>query len=252
MAAIFGTVTFWISAFIPREVVGYTQTIQGGPYSGLTAVPLPKLARLHPMNTSKQVGTGYLGDQRGFSEKMSAAVRMRSTLEVNLWPPRIASVSHTTSGTTEVNIDSGMVTAKANADLSGCFVSGLEWYLTNSNGRVTKSHGVSENDLLGNTYMILCQVYGEGSDPLVAGSANIDYDGLLRIFVEPEKSQVRVVWDGAVDGFPAYEAYAQFKNVRKTIFTWMPPVGNTVLNLVELSGPADFGRGSFPSISETE
>jgi hypothetical protein len=48
----------WINAFIPRVVAGYTENIVGGRHAGKTAIPLPKMARLNPLNTFKALGVG--------------------------------------------------------------------------------------------------------------------------------------------------------------------------------------------------
>ena len=68
-------VKFWLRAFIPRNVPGYTKTITKGPYAGQTAVPLPGIARLNPLNMTKAWAAGYLTDQRSFQADFSVSVR---------------------------------------------------------------------------------------------------------------------------------------------------------------------------------
>ncbi|MEZ5579210.1 MAG: hypothetical protein R3F40_07260 [Candidatus Competibacteraceae bacterium] len=96
------TVTFWISAFIPKSVKGYAGHYQGV-HLGKTAVPLPAIARTWPGNwISKDWNAGYLTDQRGFSNSQSASHRMQSSAIVDLVTKRMLHSAHTTSGTTEV------------------------------------------------------------------------------------------------------------------------------------------------------
>jgi hypothetical protein len=101
------SVTVWIDAFIPKEVPGYTKFITKGTNAGKTAVPLPGLARLNPLNTFKDWSAGYLTDQRTFSTDPTSSVRMRSLAVVQLSPSATVTPSHKSSGTTQVNMDSG-------------------------------------------------------------------------------------------------------------------------------------------------
>src|SRR5256885_1774095 len=124
--------TIWINAFIPATVPAYTRTITAGLQPGKTAVPLPRTARLG--NTFKTFDRGYLTDQRTFNSSPSASRRMQSMAEILLRAPTAQSgemvvmsanaqppsartslykQSHTSSGTTEVNIVSGAVTGYA-------------------------------------------------------------------------------------------------------------------------------------------
>lgn len=114
------TVTFWISAFIPKTVKGYTQILSKGVHLGKTAVPLPAIARSWPGNWTKNWNAGYLTDQRGFSNSQSASHRMQSSAIVDLVTKRMLHSAHTTSGTTEVDLVSGVQTGFKNADMSRC------------------------------------------------------------------------------------------------------------------------------------
>ena len=118
----------WLNAFIPANVPGYTKTITKGTHSGKTAIPLPGAARLNPMNW-KDWNAGYLTDQRGFNQSPSASCRMQSLFKVK-WANGKAtetSSSHNTSGTTEVNIDTGEeLQPMKPADMSRCAF-GMLW-----------------------------------------------------------------------------------------------------------------------------
>jgi hypothetical protein len=78
---------FWINAFIPKTVAGYTRVIPAGTHVGQTAIPLPVLADLNPVNLWKDLwnafDTGYLTDQRSFDAAPGASVRMRSWVEID-------------------------------------------------------------------------------------------------------------------------------------------------------------------------
>jgi LysM domain len=114
-------VKVWINAFIPRGVVGYTQNITSGPHAGKTAVPLPRLARLNPMNTFKNLDSGFLTDQRSFDRSPAASVRMQSVAEVQVSPLVMISYKHRSSGTTEVDLKTGLQLDFGVADTSRCY-----------------------------------------------------------------------------------------------------------------------------------
>jgi hypothetical protein len=89
---------------------------------------------------------------------------------------------------------------------------------------------------LSDRYAMMVRIVGEASDPLVYWAANIDYDFLFVVGVDGPNNRVLVGAFGLIDAFPAYEAYAKFNGVTKTLMTVPPPPGNTVTNLL---GEAD-------------
>src|SRR5262249_32257466 len=116
-------VTFWLNAFIPKTVAGYTKVLPTGPHAGKTAIPLPGIARLWPGNTFKDLDAGYLTDQRGFDSSPSNSVRMQSLAKVELAGaegPTLIEQKHRSSGTTEVNLVSGVQTGFKVADMTRC------------------------------------------------------------------------------------------------------------------------------------
>jgi hypothetical protein len=114
-------ISFWLNAFIPRTVAGYTKILTAGPHAGKTAIPLPGIARTWPGNTAKDWNAGYLTDQRGFDPSAGASVRMQSLAEVVLGQvPALVKQAHRSSGTTEVNLVSGVQTGFAVANMSRC------------------------------------------------------------------------------------------------------------------------------------
>ena len=218
--ALRGILRIWINAFIPGDVPGYTINIVRGTNSGKTAIPLPALARLNPLNTLKDWNAGYLTDQRTFSTLPSASVRVQSLAEILLPDATVVRASHTSSGTTQVNTESGDTTGFAVADTSRCTWGTL-------------------------TYLSI-KVKGQASDPLVSAAADIDYEGLFNLTPDPGASRLTVDFDGKLDAFPAFEAYASFSGITKALFTVPPPSGNTVTNLLGGANRPIRGSASFP------
>jgi hypothetical protein len=85
---------------------------------------------------------------------------------------------------------------------------------------------------LSDRYAMMVRITGEASDPLVHLAANIDYSFIFMVGVDGPNDRVLVGAFGYIDNFPAYEAYAKFNGVTKTLFTVPPPPGNTVVNLL--------------------
>ncbi len=111
----------WVNAFIPRTVPGYTVTVPAGSRRGETAVPLPWEARGSPFCWRKPFGTGYLGDQRGFSGDPKASVRMQSMARASLdgtnWTVA-PEITGTTTGTTEINLKTGWIQKHGYANMT--------------------------------------------------------------------------------------------------------------------------------------
>ena len=93
---------------------------------------------------------------------------------------------------------------------------------------------------------MLLLVHGEAGDPHVRLAANIDYDIHFIVSVDVDNSRVLVGLFGKVDEFPAFEAYANFNGVTKTLFQLSPPTGNDVVNLLGLANVPVAAAASFP------
>jgi hypothetical protein len=107
-----GPMQIWINAFIPRVVEGDTVELPPGDGTGLTAVVLPAIARLNPLNAGKPLHTGYLTDQRSFDADSSACCHMQSLARFARsaagWQFGNGFVGeHRTSGVTEVHMGTG-------------------------------------------------------------------------------------------------------------------------------------------------
>jgi hypothetical protein len=242
----------WINAFIPFEVSGYTRMLDHGRHAGRTAVPLPGPARIIPLNW-KDWDAGYLTDQRSFSSEISASCRMQSAVEFTLEPTlTVAAKMHRSSGTTEVDMETGEQLGHAVADMSGCAFGPLQ-------------HGVTQGDRqyrvpLGSDFTVdyppaappvhpqyRIDVIGQAGDPLVTAAADIDYRGTFAIVVDPEDARRGIVtFEGRIDLFPAFECYARLGETTKCLFRSPPPVGNTVLDLLGGARRAVGGTARFP------
>jgi hypothetical protein len=247
--------SFWLNAFIPRTVTGYTIPITSGTHAGKTAIPMPAAARL--LNPFKPLNTGYLTDQRSFDASVSASVRMQSLVQFDITPGRIVPMrtGHSTSGTTEVTTTSGAQTGFAMANMSRCtwtpatpamrvFTAGTV-HVPFGGGLVPIVVGAASSPVSSFSMNLL----GQAGDPLINGAADIDYSGQVTVTIRSAVGPMLAIdvdFQGMLDSFPAFEAYASFQGMTKTLFNSPPPPGNTVINLV--GGPTRpiSGRVSFP------
>jgi hypothetical protein len=246
--------TLWLNAFIPGAVAGYTQVLRTGPHAGKSAVPLPHVARLNPLNLVKNLDAGYLTDQRDFDADKAAAVRMRSLIRLNLAQGlQVIDTEHVSSGTTEVDMSNGRQLGYAKADMSGCAfgrparkaataMSGTAYRSFPLGLPLRVSHPAGSS---GESYVIGLKA-GAG-DPLVWAAAHIEYEGAFEVTVI-DRAPYRVVvrFDGHIDAFPAYECYAELNGRTKTLFTSSPPAGHTVTDLLGGPNRAISGAIGFP------
>ena len=244
-------ISFWLNAFIPRTVSGYTQTLAAGLHVGKTAVPLPGVARTWPGNTFKDWNAGYLTDQRGFLDNVTASSRMHCWAEVDLGSLTLGRQDHTSSGTTEVNLSTGVQTGFGYADMRRCRFSqhappfgGVGAIFGASRGGSTMPQPVPHfgPGVRGSTDVRLVAAAG---DPLVGMAADIDYNGTFTITIDGAGG-VAIAFSGMIDAFPAYDCYATLNGVTKTLFTNSPPPGNTVASLLGGANRSVTGSASFP------
>ena len=255
--------TVWINAFIPKEVPNYTQRITKGKHSGKTAVPLPSVARFDPRNTGKNWNTGYLTDQRGFSDLPEASVRMQSLAKIEIRSDGIrlfGTPDYRTSGTTEVDIKEGCTLDSKKANMSRCRfslnpVSGIRctslreaiWsniFIPSGIIRMLKEQeGIAATAVPLSDYTLY--VEGAASDPLVSSAADINYVGKFEV-KKVLNNTFLVGFSGCIDDFPAFECYAKLGGKTKPLFTSSPPLGNTVVSLIGDASRRVSGVVSFP------
>jgi hypothetical protein len=203
MAVAIHTVKFWINAFIPRDVPGYTKPVPGGPHRGLTMIPGP-----FPQSDC------FLTDQRGFSNAIHAKSRMHAEfrLAVASRPP-VLTQWHNCDETTEVDCGDGDVEChkKGSSDR-------MRFVVLPS--RVSMPTGPIEIEMA-------CAANNPCS-PSSRFGGDIDMHG--RIVVNPYARSIE--FDIVIDQFPAFEAYATINDgAGVTMLQEAPPRGNTVMNL---------------------
>lgn len=242
------TLDFWMNAFIPKTVTGYTKTVPMGKHTGKTAVPLPGIARLWPGNLFKDLDAGYLTDQRGFDNRPAASSRMHCWAQVDLDKLDLVKQSHTSSGTTEVNLSSGVETDFAYADMSRCFFKVKPSSTPSGAGGAIfgAARGGSTFPKPISTAGVNVELVAMAGDPLVGMAADIDFEGLFMIATDPGRTRVEIRFNGLIDAFPAYDCYAAFNGATKNIFGANPPPGNTVANLLGGASRPVSGSASFP------
>jgi len=236
---------FWFNAFIPKTVAGYTKAITAGAHAGKTAIPLPAAARAWPGNWLKSLDAGYLSDQRGFSNALGASCRMQSIIEVEMSNLTIVKQTHRSSGTTEVNLETGAQTGFAYCDMTRCKYTLQQSGTSAAGGNIAFAPPASPATK-GMYGEMVVKLVGAASDPLVGMAADIDYNGTIRFSGAAGPGTLSVAFDGKIDAFPAYDCYVEFASVTKTIFTNSPPAGNSVTNLLGAANRTITGKASFP------
>lgn len=234
---------FWLNAFIPRDVPGYTRLLTAGVHAGKTAIPLPGLARTWPGNTFKHLDAGYLSDQRTFDSSYGASSRMTSMIEIETNVLEVVRQEHSSSGTTQVDLVTGRQSGFKIADMSRCrFVvparSGSARGLPGAHFTAGRGGSTlpSRPSVPPGPASLTVRLEAAAGDPLVGMAADIDYVGDLTVSRPVPDGPVTVRFQGLIDAFPAYDCYASLDGRTQTMFTSAPPPGNTVVNLL---GPAN-------------
>jgi hypothetical protein len=108
------SIKFWLNAFIPRYIPGYTRPVPAGKHVGKTMIPGPQSTRVPTGIPFSTVDVGisdcYLTDQRVFSNDIRAKSRMHSEVKVNFGgtSPTITEF-HNCDETTEIDCEDGTV-----------------------------------------------------------------------------------------------------------------------------------------------
>lgn len=242
MAVAIQTITFWLNAFIPEHIAGYTIRVPAGPHVGKTMIPGPGSVNLRwavgnvpisdidfvrgvtgrPFRGRERsfgldaigVADCFLTDQRGFSSDINASYRMHSEFRLDFTKSPVAMKSMNACGcTTEVDCEDGDVEYTGRGDTSRM--------------SITLKHGASKSPDDPMTVTMKCAAAHPGS---IASRlfGDIDYVGEITI----DRGRRRLEFEGKLDAFPAFEAYATInEGPPTTVFREMPPPGNTVLNL---------------------
>ena len=153
----------------------------------------------------------YLTDQRGFSNDLNAKSRMHSEVKVDFTSgrPTITQI-HKCDLTTEVDCEDGDVESTGTGSTSRM----LFQLLPSSTPQLT-----------------IISVKCAASNPCAPTSrlfGDIDFFGTLTVNVATRS----VKFDGKIDQFPAFEAYATINDgLGIMLFQESPPAGNTIMNL---------------------
>lgn len=188
------SVTFWLNAFLPRDIAGYTTTLKWGPYAGLTAMAGPLYC---------------LTDQRNFSNDIRARARMHSeiTLDCSGTIPALTQ-AHRCDVTTVCDGQDGEVKCQRQASTSDM-----------------------KFTLISVEPSVVIRLDCKASNPCAPASSaldDIDYKGT--IVIDPAARRIAV--DLLIDLFPAFEAYAAINGgVGAILFRHAPPAGILALRL---------------------
>jgi hypothetical protein len=203
MAIAINSVKFWINAFIPLNVAGYTKPIPGIP--GQTMIPGPSVNFLSDC---------YHTDQRDFSNNIHASSRMHSEAKVTF-----------TSGTP-------LLTTWHNCDETiecDCEDGEEECRKKGATGRMSIT--MLPSRVCGPYEPVTLEFKCRANNPCAPSSTvggDIDYEGKVII----DRAARRIECDLKIDAFPAFEAYATINDgAGVMMFQIPPPPGNTVMNL---------------------
>lgn len=186
--AVLQTVTFWTNAFIPDPSLSDSVRPAPGASAGGSMVAAPGL-------------TGdrfFLGDHRGFSDDVTAPARIHSIAVITGLDgpvPTLRSATTVCGETVEISVD-GDVIGRATAPADRCRFLNLR-----GNASVDPNGGVIVDDP--SPLLVQLDFEAAAGNPLMLGAPDIDLLGVLRI----DRAANRIRFVGAVDDFPAFEAY---------------------------------------------
>jgi hypothetical protein len=168
------SVTFWLNAFIPRDIAAATTMVLEGEYRGLTAL---------------SISPCYLTDQRNFSNELRASSRMHSLARIDISASEpVLTQYQRCDDLIECDPVSGEVIGKRRASASK-----MKFTFLASDPR------------------ILIRMECRYCDPLMApahGLGEIEYKGTIEI--DPAAGFIGI--DLMICLFPAFEGYAAIDN----------------------------------------
>jgi hypothetical protein len=180
--------SFWLNAFVPRDIAGTTTALSSGDYRGLTIFNAPPC---------------YLTDQRNFSNEMFARSRMHSMARVDFKgsQPELTQ-RHRCDDLIECDPGSGEVLWQRSQ-----IISNMNFVLLVSEPTILIRMDCKYNFLLG---------------PVAHGIGDIEYNGTIAI--DPAKRMIDI--DIMICLYPAFEAYAAINDGPSAIlFRHAPPPG---------------------------
>ncbi len=202
MAVPIRSIKFWINAFIPKKVPKYTKPVPGKPTYTMIPGPFPGSDCFHT-------------DQRTFSNNIHASSRMHSEFRLVFTRsmPKLEQ-RHKCDFTIECDCEDGEEECKKKGNTDRMK---FTWDMANA---FIKRKGLYV------VKMLCCS--NNPCSPSSRVGGDIDYEG--KIFID--LTTRRLTFDGKIDAFPAFEAYATINDgVGVPLFKESPPVGHTVMNL---------------------
>ena len=182
------SMSFWLNAFIPRDVFGATTMLRGGEYKGSIALSKPPC---------------YLTDQRNFSNDLRASSRMHSFVKVDLTTSQpVLTQQHRCDDLIQCDPATGEVLSKH---------------------RVGTSNMTFSLEATSPTIFIQMACRYSGSIPRHGyGIGETEYKGTIEI--DPAARSIDL--DMMICLFPAFEGYAAINNGPGAIlFRHAPPAG---------------------------
>jgi hypothetical protein len=216
MAVTIQSMKFWINAFIPRDLPGYTIVVPKGPHAGKTMIPGPQTIGVS--TPIRYIGIGkvpvglsdcYLTDQRSFSSDIHAESRMHSEVRIDFSTPTPGIFPwHDCFPTIECDCEDGEEECREKGKINRMIF-----------------HPISIDS---KTIIHMDCAANNPCAPTSRLFGDIDYKGL--IVFDKEKRSVEI--DIFIDQFPAFEGYATINDgAGVPLFRESPPLGNTVMNL---------------------
>lgn len=227
MSVTINSMKFWINAFIPLNVKGYTKPIPGHP--GKTMIPGPKFNLLSDC---------YHTDQRDFSNNIHASSRMHSEAKVDFTGGGQAMTQwHNCDETIECDCEDGEEECNKKGKTNNMSfkllpaVTAPNPLLAVPTPRLAIPTPVLPVSSSAITLEMKCAAHNPCAPSSTIGG-DIDYEGKIYM----DRTARRIECDIKIDAFPAFEAYATINNgAGVMMFQIAPPFGNTVM---DLPGPA--------------
>ena len=195
----------WLNAFIPIDLEG-AEVVKVGPHAGKTMLPTPG-----------PVDGWFLTDERGFSSEPSAHSRMHSEIELALPGFEVMREHHCCDDTVQVDKDTGEEVCREAA---------------------TTEHMVFEDfRLAAKARTWTCHLHGSTRNAClkvgpIKVSPNLDYDAGISVMWNETMTEFAVIFDGAVETYPAFELYASLDGGAPVTVLQAPVVpGTTPMNL---------------------
>lgn len=195
-------VVFWINSFIPLDIEGVSKPIPNHP--GQTMI----VGLTEALEDILALGGCFATDQRTFSTDQQASARMHSEATITISSASYDwSQGHHIDETIKVDCDDG----------------------DEKDTKTAETDGMNFELVSGSSSKVVLSYVGSAGNPFDAVAPNIDMKGTLTV----DRVGKTVTFDGAVDDFPAFEAYATLNGFGPyRIVTLGPGDGATAADLL--------------------